>query len=143
MKISQVSVFIENQSGRVYEITRLMGDNKINIRALSLADTSDFGIIRFIVNKPDEAQEVLKSAGFTVGRNDVLAVAVADQPGGLANLLQVLDSSSLNVEYMYAFVNHSGKDAVMIFRFDDVDTAAEILTKNGIRLLPEGELFNI
>src|SRR5512144_2171416 len=113
MKVEQISVFIENKSGRLAEITRILAEAGINIRALSLADTSDFGILRLIVNDNDKAKEVLKQHGFTVGKTDVVAVEVEDRPGGLHKLLNILYTANVNVEYMYAFVQQSGSNAVI------------------------------
>jgi len=138
MKVEQISIFIENKSGRLAEITRILGEAGINIRALSLADTSDFGILRLIVNKVEQAKMVLKEKGFTVNKTEVVAVEVPDQPGGLSAILQVLDREQINVEYMYAFVERCGGNAVIIFRFDEIDKAIDALTSNGIKIL-EGE----
>lgn len=138
MKVEQISIFIENKSGRLAEITRILGEAGINIRALSLADTSDFGILRLIVNKVEQAKMVLKEKGFTVNKTEVVAVEVPDQPGGLSVILQVLDREQINVEYMYAFVERCGGNAVIIFRFDEIDKAIDALTANGIKIL-EGE----
>jgi len=143
MKIRQISVFIENQSGRLYEVTRLLGDNNINVRALSLADTSDFGIIRFIVDNPLEAYKLLKDNDFTVGINDVIAISIPDKPGGLAELLYILQLDKINIEYMYAFVNQSGENAIMIFRFDDTEHALSTMEKAGVDIVEEKVLFNI
>lgn len=123
MKVEQISIFIENKSGRLAEVTRVLGEAEINIRALSLADTSDFGILRLIVNKTDEAKAVLKSKGFTVNKTDVVAVEVPDRPLGLNSILEILDQGKVNVEYMYAFVERCGENAVIIFRFDNTDDA--------------------
>lgn len=138
MKVEQISIFIENKSGRLAEITRILGEAAINIRALSLADTSDFGILRLIVNEAEQAKLVLKEKGFTVNKTEVVAVEVPDQPGGLSAILQVLDRELINVEYMYAFVERCGGNAVIIFRFDEIDKAIAALTSNGIKIL-EGE----
>ncbi|MDR2869098.1 MAG: ACT domain-containing protein [Deferribacteraceae bacterium] len=143
MKVRQISIFIENELGRLYEVTRLLGDNSLNIRALSLADTSDFGIIRLIVNDPVKAHDILKAASFTVGINEVVAVAIPDVPGGLADVLGYIGDNKINIEYMYAFVDDSGKDAVMVFRFDDVDNALAVLTKSPYKVLNEEKVFNI
>jgi hypothetical protein len=143
MKIRQISVFIENKFGRIYDVTNLLGRNNLNIRAMSLADTSDFGIIRFIVNDPAKAHRVLKENDFTVGLTDVIAIAIPDRPGGLAEVLSLFNDDHVNIEYMYAFVNNSGDDAVMIFRFDDTERAFDIMNKKGVQLLDEEKLFNI
>jgi hypothetical protein len=143
MKIRQISVFIENQSGRIYEVTRLLGDNGLNIRAMSLADTSDFGIIRFIVTDPVKAHAVLKEHDFTVSITDVVAIAINDTPGGLADLLDVLQKNNINVEYMYAFVNNGAHEAVMVFRFEDTELALAALKGSGVNILEEKTLLNI
>lgn len=143
MKITQISVFIENKSGRLYEICDLLGRNNLNIRALSLADTSDFGILRLIINDPDKAYVLLKENEFTVGKTDVIAVEVPDVPGGLASVLKVLSDNNVNVEYMYAFVEKSRDFAVMIFRFDDVDGALEALKKADIKTIQSEKIYGI
>ncbi len=141
MKVDQLSIFLENRAGRLAEVTKVLNDNAINIRALSLADTSDFGILRLIVDKFDLARAKLKEAGFTVGRTSVVAVEVDDTPGGLHRLLEMLGKQSVNVEYMYAFVAQSGKNAIIIFRFDRTDQAIEILTANGVTIIPGDKLY--
>ncbi|HHD56546.1 MAG TPA: ACT domain-containing protein [Desulfobulbaceae bacterium] len=135
MRVEQIAVFLENKSGRLAEITEVLAKNNINIRALSVADTADFGILRLIVNKVDLAQKVLKENGFTVGKTTVIAVEVPDQAGGLARVLKTVEADGLNVEYMYAFVNKSGEKAVLIFRFDEMDKAIQSLQKAGLTLL--------
>jgi len=135
MRVEQIAVFLENKSGRLAEITRILAENDINIRALSVADTADFGILRLIVDKVDRAKEVLRAGGFTVGKTNVVAVEVPDRSGGLAGVLQAVTVAGLNVEYMYAFVNKSGSNAVLIFRFDAMDKAIEVLQQNGFTLL--------
>jgi hypothetical protein len=138
MKVEQISIFIENKSGRLAEVSKVLGDAGVNIRALSLADTSDFGILRLIVNDREKAIAALKGKGFTVSKTEVVAVEVPDQPGGLASILKVLDNESINVEYMYAFVERCGANAVIIFRFDETEKAITILASNGFNML-EGE----
>ncbi len=143
MKLEQLSVFLENRAGRLCDVTKALADAGINIRALSLADTSDFGILRLIVSDTEKAKQTLKQHGFTVGRTTVVAVEVKDEPGGLHNVLKVLGEEQINVEYMYAFVQQSSKNAVLIFRFDRTDQAIEILTKAGIKVLSGDELYNL
>ena len=143
MKVEQISVFLENRAGRLGEVTRLLSEAGINIRALSLADTSDFGILRLIVTDHEKAKQVLKEGGFTVGRTNVVAAEVEDKPGGLHHILDVLSKNDVNVEYMYAFVQQSGKNAVLIFRFDRTDQAIEVLQKNGVRIIPGKEIYSI
>ncbi|MGA1845782.1 ACT domain-containing protein [Deferribacter abyssi] len=143
MKITQISIFIENQSGRLWEVCDLLGKNNINIRALSLADTSDFGILRLIVNDPEKAYRKLRENEFTVGKTEVIAVEVPDSPGGLAKILKILKDNNINVEYMYAFVERSGDCAIMIFRFDETDKAIEALNNNGIKTIKGEEIYGL
>jgi hypothetical protein len=143
MKVEQISIFIENKSGRLAEITRILGEEGINIRALSLADTSDFGILRLIVNDAATAKAALKERGFTVNRTEVVAVEVPDRPGGLSSILQTLDSQQINVEYMYAFVERCGGNAVIIFRFDETDRAIETLLANNFNVLQGERLYSM
>ena len=143
MKVEQISIFIENKSGRLAEITRILGDEGINIRALSLADTSDFGILRLIVNDAGKAKAALKERGFTVNKTEVVAVEVPDCPGGLSSILQTLDSQQINVEYMYAFVERCGGNAVIIFRFDETDKAISTLQANNFNVLQGARLYSM
>lgn len=143
MKVEQLSIFIENKSGRLAEITRILGEAGINIRALSLADTSDFGILRLIVNDVERAKTVLKEKGFTVNKTEVVAVEVPDQPGGLSAILQVLDRDQINVEYMYVFVERCGGNAVIIFRFDETDKAIAALSGANFNILAGERLYSM
>ncbi len=140
MKVEQISVFLENKTGRMSEVTAILAEAGVNIRALALADTSDFGVLRLIVDNNEKANAVLKENGFTVGRTEVVAVEVEDRPGGLNRILEILRGADLNVEYMYAYVRHSGRDAVMIFRFDNVDAAIEVLNKNNVSIIERQQL---
>lgn len=143
MKVEQISIFLENRAGRLCEVTRTLAEAGINIRALSLADTSDFGILRLIVSDSEKAKAVLKENGFTVGRTTVVPVEVEDHPGGLHKILDLLSSNGINVEYMYAFVQQSGENAILIFRFDRTDQAIEVLQQNKIKVLRGNELYNL
>lgn len=143
MKVEQISIFIENKSGRLAEVSRILGDAGVNIRALSLADTTDFGILRLIVNDREKAIRILKDKGFTVNKTEVVAVEVPDQPGGLAKILQVLDTQSINVEYMYAFVERCGDNAVIIFRFDETEKAITTLAANSFNMLQGDHLYGM
>ena len=135
MKIKQISVFLENRSGRLAGVLGILAGVGANIRALSLADTNDFGILRLIVDKTDEALAALKEKNFTVRSTDVLAVEVPDRPGGLQSILQVLSTADVNVEYMYAFVTRKTEKAVVIFRFEDADEALAALKAAGVSVL--------
>ncbi len=143
MKVEQISIFLENKPGTLESATRVLRDAGINIRALSLADTSDFGVLRLIVNDVEKAKQVLKDAGFTVGRTSVVAVLVPDRPGGLHGILEVLSRENINVEYMYAFVERSGENAIIIFRFNMTDRAIEVLQKNGFNVLPGSKVYSL
>lgn len=145
MRVQQISIFLENKSGRLSEVARILGDNGINIRALSLADTTDFGILRLIVNDTEKASAVLKKNGFTVGKTEVIAVEVEDRPGGLAKILEILNKETINVEYMYAFVERSRNNAVIIFRFDDqnIDRAIKLLKDAGIAVLKGENVYTL
>ncbi len=143
MKVDQLSIFLENRAGRLAEVTRILSETGVNIRALSLADTSDFGILRLIVSDFEKAKEALKASGFTVGRTTVVAVEVPDHPGGLHGILEMLRSAGINVEYMYAFVQQSGSHAVIIFRFDRTDQAIELLQQHAINMVPGDKLYKM
>ncbi|MFH0872351.1 MAG: ACT domain-containing protein [bacterium] len=135
MKVRQISIFLENKAGRLAEVTNVLGKAGVNIRALSLADTTDFGILRLIVNDNDKAIKILKEQGFTVGETEVLAVEVPDRPGGLGQILHIIQEAGMNVEYMYAFVERSSDNAVIIFRLEDIDEAIRVLLSKGVTIL--------
>ena len=131
MKIQQLSLFLENKPGHLNAICRTLADAKINILTLSLADTQQFGIVRLIVTEWERAKAVLEKAGYVVNLREVVAVSVADRPGGMAELLDVIGQSGVNIEYMYAFTSHHGEAAILVFRFDDPDKAITALTAAG------------
>ncbi|MDA3970805.1 MAG: ACT domain-containing protein [Desulfobulbaceae bacterium] len=143
MKVEQIAIFLENKSGRLADITSILAGHGINIRAMSLADTADFGILRIIVNDTDNAKQILRDNGFTVGTTEVLVVEVQDKPGGLAEVLQIIKDGDLNIEYMYAFTQKSGDTGLIIFRFDEIDDAVNVLMKAGVRLLSGEEVYSI
>ena len=143
MKAEQISVFLENKTGRLAEVTGILSEANVNIRALALADTSDFGVLRLIVDDNIKAVKALKNRGFTVGRTDVVAVEVEDKPGGLHRLLDMLHNAEINVEYMYAFVQHSGENAVMIFRIDNIDEAVRVLEEHDVKVINGSEVYTL
>ncbi len=143
MFTEQLSVFIENREGRLAEVTAILRDAKVNIRALSLADTTDFGVLRLIVDDNETAKKALKAEGFTVGTTQVLAVEVKDEPGGLNDILDALGENEINLEYMYAFANPKSEHAAMIFRFDDLDRASRVLADNNIRVFTSREIRDL
>jgi hypothetical protein len=143
MKAEQISVFLENKTGRLAEVTGILSEANVNIRALALADTSDFGVLRLIVDDNIKAVKALKNRGFTVGRTDVVAVEVEDKPGGLHRLLDMLHNAEINVEYMYAFVQHSGENAVMIFRIDNIDEAVKVLEEHNVKVINGSKVYTL
>ncbi|MTI80284.1 MAG: ACT domain-containing protein [Firmicutes bacterium] len=143
MRVQQLSIFLENKTGRLARVTEVMGENDMNIRALSIADTTDFGILRLIVNKPDQAVDILREAGFVVSTTDVLAVEVDDQPGSLSKAMTLLDENGINIEYLYAFVQKDPSKALVVFRVEQVDQAIELLQKNGITLMSSEQVYKL
>ena len=144
MSVKQLSVFLENRPGALYGMTGILSQNKIDMRALSLAETKDFGIVRLIVNDLYKATTLLKDAGYVHSLTPVVGVAIPDVPGGLNRVLQVLTDAKVNVEYMYAFLG--GKDvdhAYMIFRVQDGEAATAALTAHGIRLVDQDEVAGL
>ena len=142
MKVQQLSLFLENQPGQMVKPCRVLASEGIDIRTLSVADTKQFGILRMIVSDWQRAARLLKDAGYVVNVTEVVAIEVPDQPGGLANLLQVLDDSPVNVEYMYSFAFGRGDTAVLIFRFDQPDAAIELLQRAGISVVDSVDVYN-
>ena len=143
MKAEQISIFLENKAGRLSEVTGTLAKAGVNIRALSLADTTDFGVLRLIVDNNQKAEEALKEAGFTVRITHVVAVEVDDRPGGLHFILDALTQAGINVEYMYAFVQQSGSNAIMIFRFDQLEQAVAVLEKNNVTVINGSKLYTM
>ncbi len=141
--ITQLSIFIENKLGRLLEIISILGKNNINIRALSLADKANYGILRIIVDKKNEALTILKGNNISVKETEVLAIEVDDKPGGLASVLKIFFDNGINVEYMYAFVEKKGEKALVVFRVEEIKKAEEILKKNNVRTLIEKEIEKI
>ncbi len=135
--MKQISVFLENREGRLYDVCNILGENSISIRALTIAESADFGVLRMFVDKPDEALNKLKEAGFSASFSDVVIVEVEDNPGGLAKILKALVTNKVNIEYMYAFVEKIKDKALLVFRFEDIDSAIRVLRDNNIGILSE------
>lgn len=135
MQIKQISVFLENNAGRLAEVTKIIAAAKINIRAISIADTADFGILRFISNNPDDAMAVLTEAGFTARITDVLAVEIPDEPGSLAAVMDLFQKKGVNIEYLYASLEGAKDKAVVIFKVKDVEHGRKIVRENGLSVL--------
>ncbi len=131
MIIKQISIFVENKPGRLAEITKIIADNQINIRALSVADTTHFGILRIIVDNPEEVEKILKDAGLTVSITSVITACIHNKPGGLAEVLTLLASKDIAIEYMYAFIAKSDSEAYVVMRIEAEDAATKLLREHG------------
>jgi len=134
MGIKQISVFLENTTGRLSEVTKTLANSGINLRAISIADTADFGILRLIVDKTDKAVEALNAAGFTTRQTDVVAVEIEDVPGSLAKMMDLFRNSSINIEYLYASLEGQAGKAVVIFKLEDHEKGQKILIDNGQKM---------
>ena len=143
MQIQQLSIFVENKSGLLAEITEILGQAGVDIRAISVADTSDFGILRLIVDKPKEAVEALRAANLTVSLTSVIAVGIDDKPGEFAKAMRVLADGEIGVEYMYAFISRDKGKAYVILRVLESDKAVECLKASGISLLNAEEIYGM
>ncbi|MGI6113436.1 MAG: ACT domain-containing protein [Mahellales bacterium] len=143
MFVKQISVFVENKVGRLARVTKVLGENDIDISALSIADTTNFGILRMIVNDPDKALRVIKDAGLTVNTTEVIAVEVPDRPGGLASVLDVLEKAQVSIEYLYSFVKRTADSALILFRVDDIERAVKVLQDENIKILTEQEVCGL
>lgn len=143
MYTKQVSVFLENKKGRLAEVTKLLTDEGINLRALSLADGADFGVLRLIVNDSGRCLGVLKTHEFVAQETDVIAVEIEDKPGSLHRIVEVLDGEGINIEYMYAFLEKRGASAIGVFKIDDASRAVDTLRKSGISILSEAMIQNL
>lgn len=141
--IKQISVFVENKSGRLSDILNVIGKNGIDISALSIADTNDFGIVRMIVNDPDKAAEILKSNNLVVKVTDVIALAVVDKPGGLAGEIEKLKNAGISIEYMYAFIGKSDKGALVIVRVENPEKALEVLKDENVTVVSPEEVYRM
>ena len=136
MIIKQISIFMENTTGRLADVTALLAKSGINLRAISIADTADFGILRMVADRPDAAVALLKAAGFAARETDVIAVAVPDQPGALARIMALFRDEGVNIEYLYASLEHSADQAVIVLKVDDVAAGLTMLQKNGVSTIP-------
>jgi hypothetical protein len=141
MKLNQLSVFLENKPGALSAPCRILADANINIQTFSLADTREFGILRMVVHEWERAKKVLEKNGFAVKVTEVVAIEVADRPGGLADLLEVLERTGINVEYTYAFTLKHQNKGLLLFRFNDPDAAVKTLEANKVNVLGTSELF--
>jgi hypothetical protein len=143
MKLKQISVFLENRKGRLWKALNILSEAKINIRALSIADTSEFGILRMIVPQPNEAIHILEENNFVVQINDVIGVADPDEPGGLDKILGILNKSDINVEYLYAFVEKKREQAMVVLKTEDINAGIKALKDGNITILSSEEIYNL
>lgn len=134
-RVRQLSVFIANETGRVSEVTSILGEGGINIRGFSVSDTADYGILRLVVDKPDEAHALLKSAGFTVKETDVICIDLPDVPGGLAGVLKIVSDAGVNIEYVYSLVS-----TYVVLNVADVDRAVALVKDRPVRLVSQEEI---
>ncbi len=140
MRITQISVFLENRQGRLYDVCSLLGNNNVNIRALTIAETESFGVLRIVVDKSDAAIKLLRENQFVANFTDVIAIEVPDKPGGLASILKVLAENEVNIEYMYGFVEKFSDKALLVMRFEDTDFAQQILSKHNVHVVAEKDI---
>ena len=141
MKVKQISVFLENKHGRMAQVAQILSDRSINIRAMSIADTTDFGILRLITNDPEASLQALQESGFTVSVTDVIAVEIEDKPGGLHRVLDILQQANINIEYLYAFIQKNANAALVVFRVEQLDEAINVLQQNQINILQDNMVY--
>jgi hypothetical protein len=142
LKIEQLSIFLENKKGRMKKALEVLAHAGINIRALSIADTSDFGILRLIVPQPEDAQKLLKNNNFVVKMGHVIAVEMTDQPGGLSNVLGILNDANINLDYLYAFVDEKEEKAIVLLHPEDIEAGIEALEKGKAKIISPEEVYN-
>ncbi len=140
MTIKQLTVFVQNKKGTVVEVTDILAKNNINLRALSIAETQDFGILRLIVNDETAAEKVLAENGYVIKVIDVIGVKIGDAPGKLTEILGVLDKANINVEYLYAFMARTEKHAYVVLRVEDNAVAEEALANAGVKMISEADI---
>lgn len=143
MFVKQISVFLENTKGSLSRLTRLLSKNGVDLIALSIADTEQYGIMRCIVSDTEAGVKIMREAGYVARLTDVLAVSVPDQPGGLTNVLNLLNAADVSVEYLYSFVRNSGSHALVIFRLNDNERGAKVLQEGDITLLTQEEVRSL
>jgi hypothetical protein len=142
-KLKQLSIFLTNQKGRLYKVLDILGKNGINIRALSLADTSEFGILRLIVDDPDKGQKVLEDNNYTIKISTAIGVELNDVPGGLSSILKILNDNDINLDYLYAFTHEKSDNAILLLCTHDLDLLIDVLHKENVRIVPSDEVYNL
>ncbi len=140
MSLKQLTIFVENKKGALVDITKILAENEVNLRALSIADTQDFGILRLIVNDNETATKALNDAGYLIKMTDVVGVKIGDQPGKLSKALEVLDKSDINMEYLYAFMSRTEKHAYVVLRVADNDMAEKVLEDAGFHMITDADI---
>ncbi len=143
MYVNQISVFVENKRGSLAEVTGVLASANISIRAFSIADTTDFGILRIVVNDPEKAKEALQNAGIAVSLTKVIAIKMHDCPGSMNEIMEKLNDLNVSVEYAYAFISHEKNDAYIIIRVEDVDSVSKMLIDSGVKVVPESEVCTL
>lgn len=141
MRITQISIFLENRKGRLYDVCQVLGENQINIIALTIAETESFGVLRIVVDKVEEAVNVLKEHQFVANLTEVIVVEVENKPGGLAKVLKILDDNNINIEYMHAFMKNKSDNSYMVFRIDNIDEAVNILQKYNFKIVTKDTIM--
>lgn len=142
-EIKQISLFVENRPGRMSKVSKTLSDAGVNIRAMTIAEAGDFGVIRMVVDNPDKGYKVLHDSGFTVSVTDVLAVEMKDTPGGLYEIVDTLGVNKINVDYAYAFVTAKAERAMLILRVDDLPRAKQALSSKGVKIATKDEIQEI
>lgn len=141
--VDQLSIFLENKEGRILNILDIIEELNVNIRALSLADTSEFGILRLIVTEPERTKDELENKGFIVKITKVIAVSITDEPGGLNQILRLLDENKINLEYLYAFIEQKTYNAIVILKLEDMEKALKVLKEGNANIIDSSELYAI
>ncbi|MEL7669877.1 MULTISPECIES: ACT domain-containing protein [Methanobacterium] len=143
MKVKQLSIFLENRKGRMRKALDVLEEGGVNIRALSIADTSDFGILRLIVPEPDKTKKLLEDNNFIVKIGEVIAVRMQDQPGGLGKILGILDDNDINLEYLYAFVEEKENGAIVLLHPENIDGGIKALQDGGAEVIPAKDIYGL
>ncbi|WP_295722166.1 ACT domain-containing protein [uncultured Methanobrevibacter sp.] len=142
-KVKQLSIFLTNQKGKLYNVLNILKENNINIRALSLTDTSEFGILRLIVDCPDKGKELLEKNNYTIKISSAIAVELSDTPGGLSSVLKILNDNNINLDYIYAFTHEYSDKAILFLSTHDLDLLITVLKENSIEIVPSDEIYNL
>lgn len=143
MFVKQISVFMENRPGRLAEITKVLSDNDIDIRAINIADTTDFGILRMIVNDEVKAEQVLRDNQMTANTSEVIAISISDSVGAFSNVIQLLKDKDISIEYIYSFIGEKSSKAVIVLKTSDIGVSANILKENGVTVLSKEDVNNL